>query len=145
MNQCPKCHKTNTIKAGYSSNKKRYKCKNCIYYYTVSQKSGSADLAKKRQALQLYLEGLGFRAIARIVNFSHVAVYNWIKDYGKNLDLLHSKQNIDTTEIDEMHSYIGSKKTLAGSGSLLIDRQKNSSTSRLAIDPQVLEKNFGKE
>ncbi len=35
-----------------------------------------------------------------------------------------------------MHSYIGSKKTLAGSGLLLIDMQKNLSTSLLAIDQQ---------
>ena len=68
--------------------KQRYKCKDCVYYYTVSQKSGSANKVQKRQALELYLEGLGFRSIARFLNFSHVAVYNWIKQYGKNLDLL---------------------------------------------------------
>jgi hypothetical protein len=44
-----------------------------------------------------------------------------------------------------MHSYIGSKKTQSGSGLLLIDLQKSSSTSMLAIDQQKLGKNFGKE
>ena len=49
------------------------------------------------------------------------------------------------TEIDEMHSYVGSKKTLIGSELLLIDMQKSSSISLLAIDQQELGKNFGKE
>ena len=99
----------------------------------------------KRFALELYLEGLGFRSIGRILKVSHVSIFNWIKQYGQNLDLLQNSHEICVTEIDEMHSYIGSKKTLSGSGLLLIDMQKNSSTSLLATDLQELEKNFGKE
>ena len=145
MNNCPKCQGANTRKAGFMKGKQRYKCKDCVYYYTVSQKSGSANKVQKRQALELYLEGLGFRSIARFLNFSHVAVYNWIKQYGNNLDLLQNKHDICITEIDEMHSYIGSKKTQSGSGLLLIDMQRNSSTSLLAIDQQKLGKQFGEE
>ena len=111
MNNCPKCQGANTRKAGFMKGKQRYKCKDCVYYYTVSQKSGSANKVQKRQALELYLEGLGFRSIARFLNFSHVAVYNWIRQYGNNLDLLQNKNDICITEIDEMHSYVGSKKT----------------------------------
>ena len=33
----------------------------------------------KRQAVELYLEGLGFRSIGRFLNVSHVAAYNWIR------------------------------------------------------------------
>jgi hypothetical protein len=47
--------------------------------------------------------------------------------------------------MDEMHSYIGSKKTLTGSGLLLVDMQKNSSASLPTIDQQKLGKSFGKE
>jgi len=145
MLNCPRCQGRNVRKAGFTKGKQRYKCKDCIYYYTVSQKSGSANIVQKRQALELYLEGLGFRSIARFLNFSHVSVYNWIKQYGKNLELLQNKHKVCVTEIDEMHSYVGSKKTQSGSGLLLIDMQKNSSTSLLATDQQKRGESFGKE
>ncbi len=145
MNNCPRCQGVKVVKAGFAKGRQRYKCKECVYYYTVFQKSGSSNKVQKHQALELYLEGLGFRSIARFLNFSHVAIYNWIRQYGKDLDLLQNKHDICVTEIDEMHSYVGSKKMQSGSGLLLIDMQKNSSNSLLAIDQKKLGKNFGKE
>ena len=38
----------------------------------------------KRDALILYVEGLGFRSIGRFLNVSHVTVFNWIKNFGEN-------------------------------------------------------------
>lgn len=143
MNNCPRCQQSNTRKAGKINNRQRYKCRDCNYYYSVISKSGSGNKTQKRQALELYLEGLGFRSIGRLLNFSHVTIHNWIKQYGKNLDLLQNNHEICLTEIDEMHSYIGSKKTQSGSGLLLIDMQKNSSTSLLAIDQLIQEKSSG--
>jgi uncharacterized protein YjcR len=81
---------------------------------------------QKRQALELYLEGLGFRSIGRILKVSHVSIFNWIKQYGQNLDLLQNNHKICFTEIDKMNSYVGSKKTQSGSELSLIDMQKNS-------------------
>jgi transposase len=66
----------------------------------------------KRQALTLYLEGLGFRSIGRLLNCSHVAVYQWIKQYGKKAQLNLPTSDLDVVEVDEMHSYVGSKKSL---------------------------------
>ncbi len=86
----------------------RYKCKDCNYNYTKGR--NSKDRSIKRFALELYLEGLGFRSIGRILKVSHVSIFNWIKQYGQNLDLLQNSHEICVTEIDEMHSYIGSKK-----------------------------------
>ncbi len=87
----------------------------------------------KRQALELYLEGLGFRSIGRFLKCSHVAVYNWIKAFGKDADAIRSDKAIEVVEIDEIHSYISSKKTTAGYGLLLIDMGKDSSTVYWAI------------
>ena len=72
-------------------------------------------------ALKLYLEGLGFRSIGRILDFSHVAVYHWIRAFGAEVISLGDSKDASIVEIDEMHSYIGSKKTTAGYGLLLID------------------------
>jgi ATP:corrinoid adenosyltransferase len=65
----------------------------------------------------MYLEGLGFRSIGRLLNCSHVAVYQWIKQYGEKacLDELPATE-LEVVEMDEMHSYIGSKKNLVGYG-----------------------------
>jgi len=41
-----------------------------------------------------------------------VAVYNWIKAHGKKIDTLRSQDKVEIVEIDEMHTYIGSKKLL---------------------------------
>jgi transposase-like protein len=83
----------------------------------------------KRQALALYLEGLGFRSIGRLLNCSHVAVYQWIKQYGEqaSLEALPTTE-LDVVEMDEMHSYIGSKKNLVGYGLPLTEQESDSST-----------------
>jgi len=47
-------------------------------------------------------------------------------------------------EFDEMHSYIGHKKTTVGFGLPLIDMAKDSSTSLLEIEAQKQPKSFGK-
>jgi transposase len=46
--------------------------------------------------------------------------------------------------IDEMHTYIGNKKNIAGSGLLLIELGKNSSTALLVAEEQKLDNNSGK-
>ncbi len=75
------------------------------------------------------VKGLGFRSIDRILKVSHVTVYQWIKIFGKQLDATKSDKPVIVTELDEMHTYIGSKKTTVGYGSLLIDMGENLSTA----------------
>jgi len=141
--KCLKCSSINVCRNGKMQGMQRYKCKDCNYNYTKGR--NSKDKSLKRFALELYLEGLGFRSVGRLLKVSYVSIFNWIKKYGKSLDLLQNNHEICVTEMDEMHSYIGSKKTLTGSGLLLIDMQKNSSASLLVIDQQKLGKSFGKE
>jgi transposase len=95
----------------------------------VRQRGKDAHL--KRQAVELYLEGLGFRSIGRFLRVSHVAVYNWIRSFGEKLEELRSPNEIEVVEMDEMHTYIGSKKTIAGYGLLLIVLGESSSSARL--------------
>ncbi|MBP9742584.1 MAG: IS1 family transposase [Burkholderiales bacterium] len=126
---CPKCNGVNIIKDGIVKNKQRYLCKLCNYRYTVFQHSTSKSADIKRQALELYLEGLNFRAIGRFLRVSHVAVYNWIKSFVENLDDPKYNSPVKIIELDEMHSYIGSKKNITGYGLLLMDIGKDSSTA----------------
>ena len=79
----------------------------------------------------LYLEGLGFRSIGRFLKVSHVSIYNWIKGFGKKIEDIRSATEIEVIELDEMHTYIGTKKTTAGYGLLLIEMGKDLSTALL--------------
>ncbi len=134
MSLCPKCTHPTSTKAGFIGELQRYKCKSCGCRHTVQHRSGTGTAAIKRQALQLYLEGMGFRAIGRVLGFSNVSVLRWIRNFGKNLDEIKSNKQVNIVEIDEMHSYVGNKKTTVGSGLLLIEIGTNSSTSLLASE-----------
>ena len=147
MRDCARCRDKGIIKDGFVKGVQRYQCKRCQYRFTVRQRSSRfATNEIKRQALQLYLEGLGFRSIARVLKFSHVAVYKWIRCYGESIKTLadtKANNNINIVEIDEMHSYIGSKKTIAGYGLLLIDIKTNLSMLSLGVEELKQVKNYG--
>ena len=143
---CPKCKCEKKVKSGIVKGKQRFKCSDCGCNYTVEFKSTAKPMSMKKNALHLYLEGLGFRSIGRYLGVSNVSVLNWIRSFGEEVSSLHStKEEIDFVELDEMHSYIGSKKTIVGFGLLLIDMGKDSSTSLLATGVMKRQKNFGKK
>ena len=72
----------------------------------------------------MYLEGLGFRAIGRLLNVSHTAVFYWIKKAGKTTELPVETKPVEVVEVDEMHTYVGKKKVTAGFGLPLTEEQK---------------------
>jgi transposase-like protein len=137
MDSCPKCKGLNFRKDGIVKSKQRYLCKDCKHRFTVEQIGKPSKI--KRDALILYLEGLGFRSIGRFLNVSHVAVFNWIKSFGEQLDGFRNSEGIEVVELDEMHTYIGSKKTIVGSGLLLIEMGTGSSIAKLAHEEQQQE------
>ena len=51
---------------------------------------------------------------------------NWVKKYGSELSKIRNPKPVRVMELDEIHSYIGSKKTINGFGLLLIEMQENS-------------------
>jgi transposase len=142
MISCPKCEARACVKDGMVKGRQRYLCHGCQYRHTVPHRGKSPAL--KRQALELYLEGLGFRSIGRLLHCSHVAVYTWIKAYGDSIATLRSAAGVTVIEMDELHTYIGAKKTPAGSGWLWIAMQDSSSTAYWvpATSPQA--SNYGR-
>ena len=140
---CPKCNGSQYVKDGIVKERQRYLCRNCSYRYTVTQRSGTSDKATKRRALELYLEGLGFRSIGRLLKFSNVSILKWIRSFGQQLDDIKNDQPVQVMELDEMHSYIGHKKTIAGYGLLLIDMEKDSGAAYWVPGTLSLEKSSG--
>lgn len=143
---CPKCNSVEKVKNGIVRDLQRYKCKNCGFNFTVERRSNEYPKSMRRKALLLYLEGLGFRSIGRILNVSNVTVLNWIRSFGEQVQSLQSEsKEIEIVELDEMHSYIGNKKTIVGYGLLLIDMEKDSSTSLLATEAIKRQSSYGKK
>ncbi len=66
-NTCPKCNSSKVVKSGIINEKQRFHCKNCNYYFTVKKLGKQIDDYYVTKALQLYLEGLSYREIERII------------------------------------------------------------------------------
>ncbi len=78
---CPRCNAENVIKSGVVKDRQRYQCKKCAYYFTVNKIGKQIDNYYVIKALQLYIEGVSYREIERILGVSHVSVMNWVKKY----------------------------------------------------------------
>jgi transposase-like protein len=136
---CPKCKSNHHVKDGIIRGKQRYKCKDCRYRYTVERKSDVKTRETRRLALEMYLEGLGFRAIGRILKISYGTVYVWVKEWGTQVDLPRREAHVKTVELDEMIHFIESKKSTTRHGLLLIDLEK--SISILSVRAAIQEQN----
>ena len=80
MMTCKRCGGNDSHKNGMMNGKQRYRCKICGFNYTTGYRGKPLEV--RQQALKLYLEGLGFRAIGRILGVSNVTVLNWVRAYG---------------------------------------------------------------
>ena len=59
--------------------------------------------------------GMAFRAIERIKGVHHTTIINWVKQVGKLLPEAYDPDRIpDVGELDELETFIGSKKTKSG-------------------------------
>ncbi len=134
--KCPKCKDENFVKSGIVKGQQRYRCKSCGLNYSVEFKSTATRDYTRRFALMLYLEGLGFHSIGRLLHVSHVSVIKWVKRYGKQLEELKNDKPVNVVELDELHTYIGSKKTTDGYGLQLIERQGSTLISLLGAGVQ---------
>ena len=111
---CPRCSSTNYCKDGIVKYRPRYKCKDCCFHYTVKKKSDVKSVETRRMAFEMYLDGLGFRAIGRILRISYGTVYPWIKKWGRHLELPKRNESVEVVELDEMHTYVKRKKLQTG-------------------------------
>jgi len=124
--RCPKCHSEDFVKSGIIKDRQRFKCKECNYYFTVQKLGKRIEGEYVIKALQLYLEGMSFREIERILNVSHVSVMNWVKTY--NIKRPNKTTNIQPEvqilPYDELLDFIGDQDIL-NRGGLLVTPMEN--------------------
>jgi hypothetical protein len=64
----------------------------------------------------MYTNGMGFRGIERVKGVHHTTVISWVKQVGENLPDAYEPDNIPQVgELDELETFVGSKKTKSGS------------------------------
>lgn len=122
MNICPSCSAENYVKSGIVGGRQRYKCKDCGYHFTVSKMGKSIDDYYVNKALQLYLEGLTYREIERVLGISHVSVMNWVKKYNikrPTRTKVHPSYKILTAE--ELGAYFSKKENIRGAGVIVTE------------------------
>lgn len=119
---CPKCQNTKIVKSGVINSKQRYLCKKCNYFFTVNKIGKKIDDYYVTKAMQLYLEGLSYREIERIIGVSHVTVSNWVKEY-KIKKPPHGNYHPTYKIFNhlELVEYIKNKDLLSGAGMIITE------------------------
>ncbi|MBL7831176.1 MAG: IS1 family transposase [Saprospiraceae bacterium] len=119
---CPKCKSEHLTRSGVVKMRQRYHCKKCDYYFTVLKDGKSIDPYFIIKAFQLYLEGLSYREIERILGISHVSVMNWVKKYNirqpDNFDYKPTYKVVDRTELLDLMSQ---KEFLKSAGCIITE------------------------
>ena len=119
---CPRCQSVDVVKAGIVADRQRYKCKSCNYFYSVAKLGKAIDDYYIIKGLQLYLEGLSYREIERLLGVSHVTVMNWVRKYGvKRLDDIRYHPTYRILSHSELKAFISDKEILKGHGVLITE------------------------
>lgn len=115
MNKCPHCQEsTKQVKAGLNrSGSQRVKCQHCQKRYTPQAALNGYNDEIRQRAIQMSIDGLNQRRIARLLGVSQGSVSNWVKAYAAQLPEEPSKPEmpVQVAEQDEMFTFVGSKKT----------------------------------
>ena len=118
---CPHCQADQIVKNGTSRHgHQRWRCQKC--QKTFGEKDHRLVAPEtKAAALAQYMEGVGQRATERLLGVSHNSITNWVKKAvaGQMLKATPADR-VEWVEADELWTYVAKKKTIAGSGGLLI-------------------------
>ena len=109
MRKCPKCgSETRQHKIGFTAaGSQRYKCQECGCKYTPEPKPQGYPEELRQKAVRMYLDGLNFRRIGRLLGVDHVSVMNWVKAYAETMDEAPVPDSVDTVEMDELYTFVG--------------------------------------
>ncbi len=111
--ECPRCRSSELRKTGLKKGAQRYCCKGCGRYFTDKPPRFSAEL--KARAIDMYLNNVGIRKIARFVGASPAGVLRWIR---KEHQLVQARlaqaapaqaTQPDIIEMDEIYTFVQKK------------------------------------
>ncbi|MCH7534919.1 MAG: IS1 family transposase [Bacteroidetes bacterium] len=104
---CPNCSSTRFTKFGTREGKlQRYRCLDCRYRFTGETIVRKKDTYYKTKALQLWLEGLTYIAIGKLIGFSDDSVAKWMKPYVEKLEPLRLDRKKLTRKVKQYEKII---------------------------------------
>ena len=110
--QCPHCQSQRIRKNGHRRGKQNHRCVDCGRQFVgnpSTERGYSNDI--RQLCLRLYVNGMGFRGIERSTGVHHTTVINWVRQAGESLPDTASPETIpDVGELDELETFVGSKK-----------------------------------
>lgn len=59
----------------------------------------------------MYVEGLNYRRIGRLLGVDHKSVMNWVKAYTAQLPPAPLPAEVNNAELDELFTFVGKKKS----------------------------------
>ncbi len=109
-NNCPKCEQARyQVKDGFTSSGSQ---RICGARYTPVAKPLGYAAHRREQAIKMYVDGLNFRRIARLLGVHHQTVINWVNAAADHMpEAPPVPPQTDTAELDELYTFEGSKKT----------------------------------
>ena len=117
--RCTKCQSTHVVKNGRTkAGKQKYHCQTCGAYGTLNP-SVPYTPERKAEILRAYHERSSLRGIERTFGVTRQTVAKWLKNKAEalpGLPPLAEATPDDVLELDELWSFVGSKKTNVGFG-----------------------------
>jgi len=116
--KCPECNSANIRRNGIKRGKQNHICYDCRRQFVIhnDQPPGYSDEIKQ-ECLKMYVNGMGFRAIERVKGVHHTTIILWVKQVGGQIPAAYAPETIPQVgELDELETFVGSKKTRSGSG-----------------------------
>jgi transposase-like protein len=123
---CPRCGSAAVCKNGSYRGVQRYRCTACRRYF--SDKAPRFSPTVKAQALDMYLNNVGIRKIARFTGASPAGVLKWIRKAAKALagQLEQAVDQVqedlpDVIEMDEIYTFVQKNSAGPSYGLLIAD------------------------
>ena len=128
MERCRHCGSERIIKTGHRDGQQKWRCKDCRKFQDEEDRREKYSRKEREMAVNLYLEGCGFRRIARILSnmfekhFCYQTVIQWIKKEAKKHESaeLETKEETQILEMDELYTYIKKNRIKSEYGLLSI-------------------------
>jgi transposase-like protein len=116
--KCPECKSERINKNGNKRGKQNYICVECGRQFIENYESHKGYAQEiKQECLTMYVNGMGFRAIERVKGIHNTTIMNWVKQVGELLPDYYNPERIpEVGELDELETFVGSKKTKSGCG-----------------------------
>lgn len=87
----------------------------CQIKYTPEPKEWAYDEETRRKALEMYVDGMNLRRIARHLGTHHRTISLWVKEKVASLPEAPVPEEVQDAEMDELFTFIGEKKNVSTS------------------------------